>query len=256
MLIDEADVWVDRDRINNWRLFGKLRGLSHDQRMRVVLAGEHKLLRTISGKEGPLGNFGTTIQLGPLDENAVRLLVTVPFELLDVELINGEKIIDQINGVTGGHPSMVQRLCRRLVDFMNQQRTRQLTLDTVNEVSKSRDFLKDDFRVVFLERITALELVITILMMQSPELLELENIRQALRNTIGHAIPKEEVEDAVDRLVKLRSILVPEDSSGHYRFSCPATLPNVVRYFATSEDLLVAVARYSKELNRALPRSV
>jgi hypothetical protein len=160
LLLDEADKLVPADRANNWELFKALRALVNSGRAQVVLSGERALRDAMRDPESPLFNFANEMLLGPLEFRAVEELVTRPMKQLEIELVEEKVIVDRIWAFTSGHPNIVQRLCRRLIERLNERIPRCITLDDVNAVINDPRFQEEDF----LNNLTACKLCCTCLL--------------------------------------------------------------------------------------------
>jgi hypothetical protein len=245
LLLDEADKLVPTDRAGGWRLFAALRALASSGYVQVVLSGERTLRNALRDPLSPLFNFANEMLLGPLDFRAVGELVTRPMRQLEIELLDEKAIVDRIWAFTSGHPNVVQRLCHRLIERLNEQGTRRITLDDVNMIIKDPGFQRDDFLSTYWEAATALEKIISLLMADDDGVRTLSTVRQALIKRCGLRPRAREVDDALQRLVDLRSILKRTPTG--YEFAVTA-FPRVVAGTMTLDDMLeVWVEDYAAE---------
>lgn len=237
LLLDEADKLIPYDRANGWKLFSKLRALSHSGSFQLVLSGERKLREALQDSSGPLFNFANQIVLGPLDYRAVQELVTRPLQQLDIELSDADAIVNQVWEYTSGHPNIVQRLCRRLIELLNEDASRRVTPDVVAAVVANPKFREEDFLGTYWERATPLEQIISLLMAQSVRSYRLYEVMELLAH---HAIAAEAVvtKAALDRLVDLRSLL--KHTQNGYEFAVPA-FPKIIANSITAEDMLIVL---------------
>ena len=134
LLIDEVDRYIPADRKVGWRFFSQLRTLATNGSIRVVLSGERVLREALDDPNGPLFNLANAKLLGPLEYAAVEQLVVRPLKQLEIELVDQEEIVRRIYEFTSGHPNVIQRLCRRLVELIGEQYTRSITPAEVNAV--------------------------------------------------------------------------------------------------------------------------
>jgi hypothetical protein len=169
LLLDEADKLVPTDRANGWPLFNALRALANSGRAQVVLSGERTLRDALRDSTSPLFNFANEMHLGPLDFRAVEELVTQPMKQLDIDLVDGRAIVDRIWAFTSGHPNVVQRLCRRLIERLNEQGTRRITLGDVDAIIEDPAFQRDDFLNTYWENATLLERILSLLLAQADQ---------------------------------------------------------------------------------------
>ncbi len=245
LLLDEADKLVPADRANGWPLFNALRALASSGRAQVVLSGERTLRDVLRDSTSPLFNFANEMLLGPLDFRAVEELVTRPMKQLEIELVNEKAIVDRIWAFTSGHPNVVQRLCRRLIERLNEQGTRRITLDDVNAIIEDPAFQRDDFLSTYWEATTSLEKIISLLMADDENVRTLRAVRQALAERCDLCPKARQVDDALQRLVDLRSILKRTPTG--YEFAVKA-FPRVVAGTMTLQDMLeVLVEDYAEE---------
>ena len=237
LLLDEADKLVPADRASGWPLFNALRALGNSGRAQIVLSGERTLRDALHDPKSPLFNFANEILLGPLDFRAVEELVTRPMKQLEIELVDEQAIVDRIWAFTSGHPNVIQRLCRRLVEQLNEQGTRRITLDDVDAVTSDPKFQEEDFLNTYWERATPLEQIISLLMAQEAKPYRLRAVLDLLVAQDLEPEP-EVVKAALDRLVDLRSIL--KRSQAGYEFAVEA-FPLVLANTTTAEDLLIVL---------------
>ena len=244
LLLDEADKLIPTDRDSNWRLFNILRSLINSGRAQVILAGERTLQDALRDPTSPLFNFADEILLGPLDHRSVEELVTRPMKQLEIELLGEKAIVDQIWAFTSGHPNIVQRLCRRLVKRLSEQGTRQITLQDVDAVIEDSDFQREDFLSTYWQAATSLEKIISLLMADDKGIRTLRTVRQALVERCSLHPKGREVDDALQRLVDLRSILKRTPTG--YKFAVEA-FPRVVAETMTLDDMLVILTEEYQE---------
>jgi hypothetical protein len=226
---------VPIDRANGWPFFNELRAMVNGGRARVVMAGERILRKALHDPEGPLFNFAEEIRLGPLDFGAVRELVTKPMQQVEIELLDPQSVLGLIWALTSGHPNVIQRLCQRLIDKLNRESKRQVSLEDVNAVAEDPEFLREDFLDTYWERATPLEKIVSLLMADDPELRTRKAIRRVLDERCHLQPSAAEVDDALQNLVELRSILRRTPTG--YDFNVSA-FPRVVASTITLEDML------------------
>jgi hypothetical protein len=244
LLLDEADKLVPTDRAQNWRLFNALRALANSDRAQVVLGGERTLRDALQDPTGPLFNFANEMLLGPLDFHAVEELVTRPMKQLEINLVGEKSIVDRIWGFTSGHPNVVQRICHRLIERLNEQGTRHITLNDVTALIEDPRFQREDFLNTYWQNATLLERILSLLLAQEviQQPYTLRDARRLLDERIGLAGPGGlkpsgmEVDAALSRLADLRSIL--EHTPQGYTFAVSA-FPEVVTQpdIVTIDDL-------------------
>lgn len=235
LLLDEADKLVPDDRAHGWPVFNALRALASSGRVQVVLSGERSLREALRDGASPLFNFTNEISVGRLDWQAVKQLVTRPMQQLEIELADETGIVRRIYDFTSGHPNIVQRICDRLVKRLNEQGTRRISLTDVDAVITDPGFQRDDFLGTYWERATVLEKLISLVMSDDKNIRTLSDVRQALQNRCNVQPKAREVDEALQRLVDLRSIL--RGTPAGYEFAVEA-FPQVVAGTITLKDML------------------
>lgn len=238
LLLDEADKLVPQDGAHGrWPLFTTLRALAHSGKAQVILSGERPLAEAMRDPTSPLFNFTNRILLGRLEYAAVEELVTAPLAELEIRLTHPEESVRLIWAFTSGHPNVVQRLCRRLIERVNEQVDRRISLDDLHHVIDDPAFQENDFLETYWERATFLEKILSLLLAREVRPRRLQSILDLLVAD-GLTLQPELVRGALDRLVELRSLLKrgPEG----YEFAVEA-FPRVVRKAAISEDLLLVL---------------
>ncbi len=244
LLLDEADKLVAADRNNGWQLFNMLRALSNSGRAQIMISGERTLREALRDSTSPLFNLANEMLISRLDFRAVEELVTRPMKQLEIELADEDGIVHCIYDFTSGHPNVVQRLCRRLIERLNEQGTRRITINEVNAVIQDPGFQRDDFLSTYWEGTTVLERIISLLMAEDEHVRTLSRVRQALANRCGLRPSARAVDDALQRLVDLRSILGRTPNG--YTFAVKA-FPRVVANTVTSRDMLEVLAEEFQE---------
>jgi hypothetical protein len=246
LLLDEVGKLIPADRANQWRLFGKLRALASSGCVQTVLSGERTLKETIRDHSSPFYNFAHEMAIGPLDSRAAKELVVRPMKQLEIELVEEGEIARQVYRFTSGHPNIIQRLCRRLVERVDEQQHRRISLSDVYEVIYEPSFQRDDFLTIYWEAATSLERIISLLMTEDEVVRTLRDVRQALSERCGLSPKAREIDDALQRLVDLRSLL--RRTSKGYEFAVEA-FPRVVAGTVTLDDMLDILAEEYEEQN-------
>jgi len=247
LLLDEADKLVPSDKQANWKLFNTLRSLVNSNMLQVVLSGERTLQDALRDSKSPLFNFANEIILGPLDYKAVDVLVTQPLKRLEIELIGQKEIVDQIWSFTSGHPNIVQRLCRRLIEKINKSRVRRISIEDVNDVIRDVNFQRQDFLDTYWENTSNLEKIVTLIMVELNHVSTLSEIRQAIFKRCDFNPSASQTDDALKRLTDLRSILKRTDHG--YGFAVES-FPRVVTDTLTLNDMFeILTENYEGESN-------
>jgi hypothetical protein len=242
LLLDEADDLILADRSKGWPLFKSLRALANAGRCQVVLTGERTLQEALRDSYGPLFNFTNEMLIGRLSFRAVEELVTRPMKQLEIEFEDNKGIVDRIWAFTSGHPNIVQRLCHRLIERLNERGTRRILLDDVDAVIKDPGFQRDDFLSTYWERATPLEKIVSLLMADDEGIRTFRAVRQSLAGRCDIHPTGRQIDDALQRLVDLRSIL--KRTPQGYDFAVKA-FPMVVAGTITLEDILKILTDFS-----------
>lgn len=237
LLLDEADKLIPSERINGWHLFNTLRAMANSGWGQVVFSGERTLREALRDSTSPFFNFTNEILIGRLEFRAAEELITHPMKQLEIELLDEATTVRRIYDFTSGHPNIIQRLCRRLVMRLSEQRTHCITMEDLNAVINAPKFQEEDFLNTYWERATPLEQIISLLMAQKNKSYQLQTILDLLATQDLHPEP-EVVKAALDRLVDLRSILT--HSQAGYEFAVLA-FPLVLANTTTTEDLLLVL---------------
>jgi starch synthase len=233
LLLDEADKLIPAEQDMEWPLFNRLRALANTGRVQFLLCGEQALRQALHTSIGPLFNSPNEIILGPLEFHDVQMLITDPMKSLEIELVGKKEIINRIFEVSAGHPNIVQRLCARLTE--QRQRLHRITLTDVEQVIEDPRFQRDDFLDTYWAGSLALEKIISLLMVQDEALRSAREIRKKIESQLDLKVRAKEVEQALENLVILRSIL--KLTSRGYEFAVRA-FPKVVANAITLDDRL------------------
>jgi len=208
LLLDEADKLILHDQAAHWEFFNSLRGLANMRRAQVVLSGERSLRGALRDPSSPLFNFAHELLLGPLDFDAVKELVIHPLSQLEIDLGDQPmQIVSRIYQFTSGHPNVVQRLCRRLLDVASVSSARRITSADVETIIRDPDFQREDFLYTFWEAATPLEKLVSLLMCDDPQVRSLGAVRQALSTRCNLNVKAKDVDETLQQLVDLRSLL-------------------------------------------------
>jgi cyclic beta-1,2-glucan synthetase len=247
-LLDEADRLVLADRQRGWAVFRELRALSQQHLCQFVFAGEHWLrdaLDTLArGAGGPLYNFAERKRVGFLEYAEVKELVCSPMHRLEIPLQEELAIVGRIWAATGGHPNVVQLLCRDLIGRLNRQQARQLTAGDVDVVLADPEFVRDNYLTVYWQRATTLERLVTLVLAQGDGPWPLRQICAALAEVCQRPAEADEVDAALRRLVELRSLL--RNTSQGYGFTVDEFAQILARANVLADLLVVLARQYDK----------
>jgi hypothetical protein len=143
-LEQEADRADDRARMHNVIAMRELMRAA-DGRLKFVLAGLHSVQRFLHLPNQPLAQLGAPTPIGPLSWEHAARLVEEPMRALGYAF--DEHVVDRILTLTSRHPSLIQHVCRALVDHLARKPRRQLplaiTLRDLDDVYEDRDLRRE-----------------------------------------------------------------------------------------------------------------
>ncbi|MCA9942897.1 MAG: NACHT domain-containing protein [Anaerolineales bacterium] len=217
ILLDEVDRLLRVDADFGFQVSNRLRALDNIGQAHFILAGERELLQTVQNAANPLFNSPIDKVLGPLDFPAVSELITEPMKRIEVALDNASEIVHRIYNITAGHPYLVQRLCHRLIEHINEQNARRISPHDVDLVVDHEDFPKD-FLGTYLSMATVLEHMCALRMAQDLELRTLSDIQKNLHK-LGVEANLNKIAAALERLSTLRGVLRETKIGYEFAFS-------------------------------------
>ena len=157
ILLDETDHFLEREasgesgraRMHNVLVMRDLMRES-GSRIRFVLAGLHSVQRFLHLPNQPLAQLGAPTPIGPLRWVDAQRLVEEPMRALGYAF--DEHVVDRILTLTNRHPSLIQHVCRALVDHLSRKSRKSLPqpirLRDLEEVYEDRD-LRQEIRKRF-----------------------------------------------------------------------------------------------------------
>jgi hypothetical protein len=247
LLLDEADKLVQVDRADDWRLFKHLRALANSGGIQVVLSGERVLRDALRDASSPMFNFTQQLIVNPFDLAEVEELVSEPLKQLEFELVDQASIVQRIYEFTAGHPNVIQRLGHRLVEHPTVRSSRRIKPDDIETIINDPSFQRDDFLGTFWEAATVLEKIVSLLMVANTKARTLRSVRQILTRRCKISPSARDVDEALQGLVDLRSIL--KRTPAGYDFAMDA-FPRVVQSTVTLEDMLEVLSEeYTEQLS-------
>jgi hypothetical protein len=135
--------------------------------------------------------------------------------------------------VTSGHPYVVQRLCEKIVKNVNKSgKDRVIHFQDIDTVLKSLDFVQHDVLGTYWGGALTLERIVLLIMIVNTEARTASSIRDLLKDRYELHPQIREINQALQNLVYLRSILRYSDE-GYYTFDAGA-----VERLAAQEKLL------------------
>lgn len=162
-ILDEFDsllAWHATDEM----LLNALRTSSNLGHSRYIIAGFRELMRAASNLNSPIYNFAKIIRLKEFSREQATEMIVGPLEKLRVHFEQRSEIINRLYDDTAGQPNLIQFYCQALVEHLDQENSRVLTLNDLGDV-----YANEDFRTfvlgAFMDNTTHLEKVIVFAVM-------------------------------------------------------------------------------------------
>ncbi len=248
LLLDEADKLVPIDREEHWRIFNALRALVTSGYAQIVFCGELLLIEALHDQSSPMYNFAREILLRPLDYHSVKELVLKPFSNLEITFDDEDEIVKRIYNFTGGHPNIVQRLCDRLLEVLNENGSRNISFSHLDRVIQDPRFQEFDFLAVYWDRAHPLEKILSIILSKVDGPYNPSMASQLLNKIAKLRITQKETKDAMDRLVELRSIL--KKTQDGYTYNVTSFPEIIANSFVFAEQLEVIIEEYNDSMGK------
>lgn len=140
IILDEVDKFLRMDRESGWSETSKLRVIAQnlESRTRVIMLGYEDLHRYMRDTSFPFHGKVHEKRLSHLKEpNAVSDLIQLPMEELGITFTRQREIVDLIDRAAGSNPSLIQEVCRRLVDSLDDMSDRHLVPSAVSALLNS-----------------------------------------------------------------------------------------------------------------------
>jgi hypothetical protein len=222
MLFDEIDGLLRWDVSQGEQLFRILRALAQENRIRFIFCGEKALNAALRNPKLAFFNFCSILPLSYLTLEEARRVVLEPMQELGITLEGDTELADYMIELTTGHPNIVQYVCQNLIERINIRHDRTITSADVDVLIQSTQFA-EYFATISWGNATALERLITLLMLDQPEVTvgEMAELLRAQGVSPTPAL----LERALDGLC-LYSILCRDGPK--YAFAAPA-IPEIFR---------------------------
>jgi sugar lactone lactonase YvrE len=111
LLLDETDLFIREEIANDYPTLSRFRNLSEQGHCHFILAGFWDLYEAaVLDYHSPIVNFGETLTIGALEEEACRQLATEPMAMLGIRYASDE-LIEQILTATGRRANLVATAC-------------------------------------------------------------------------------------------------------------------------------------------------
>ncbi len=136
-LLDEVDPFIKNEKESGYKVLDSFRKLSEEGNCNFILAGYWELyFYTMFDNQSPLKNFGEAIELGALDVEACREMITQPMEQLGLSF----ESLDAINEIverTGQRPNLIAIICNNIIMSLGKEK-RVVSLEDVHEAIKAK----------------------------------------------------------------------------------------------------------------------
>lgn len=213
-VFDEVDALLETDRESDNVLFSVFRSQSQEGSCRFLLCGEAWLFSGLHDAQSPLFNFCKEILVGRLERDNVEELILQPMRQLDIDLLQPQEMVDQVMEITSGHPNLVQWICGALIETINRESTRTLTLEHLGRVAAMPAFL-DRYMETVWGSSNVLEKLVTLIIEDGEERVSLEQLHNRL---VGLGLPTDlRTLNVALRNLTMRSLLEPVGAG--YRFA-------------------------------------
>ncbi len=142
-LIDEADIFVENDKKDGYKITSNFRKLSQEGYAKFVIAGFWKLYEQVGvNYMSPLKNFGKVIELGGLDSNSSKKLMIEPMKKIGVSY-ESEKIVEELIKRCGYRANLIASICDKVVRDLETKVIKQEDIDKVIESGELDSLLYD-----------------------------------------------------------------------------------------------------------------
>jgi hypothetical protein len=145
-MLDEVDHLIQFDRHNNYELINVLRSSANQGFARYILTGYREVIEESVREKSDMYNFITQIQLGNMDRNDTRRLITVPMNNLGVTFERENEFANQVFQETAGNPNLVQFYCSILTQLLDDQNRRKILMEDLTRVHSNSEFERYLFR--------------------------------------------------------------------------------------------------------------
>ncbi len=240
-IFDEVDELLAYDLLHGERLFKIFRSLSEREHVHFIFSGTSTLVERVRHPSSPFFNFCETMNIGLLDEQSAKELVTEPLHMMRVTLEDEDTIVQRLLDITACHPNMIQYTCTQLVKRINDKQQRRLTRTDLDDVIHSSEFY-DYFEQLLWGQATTLEMLIVYMMWPHSTFTKADVMTEATQRTL----PLERVETSLETLV-IYSILSRVQDSYTFTFKAFGKL------METQRDIAALAIAYQDEITRHDP---
>lgn len=207
-ILDEVDELIkyDQSQSRGEKLFRMFRSLAQEQVCQFIFSGERLILEQLSNSISPFFNFVASVKVGLLDKKTAAQIVVEPMQLVGTLLREEEKITSIIYEWTSGHPSLIQFVCLKSLEKLNETNSRELNDTIVSEIVSSTEF-RDKYLETFWSQSSYFEKAISVLVAKSPEITQ-KSIYETLLK-YGFDVSLEELQSGI-RYLSLSHLLQVE----------------------------------------------
>jgi len=136
-LLDEVDPFIKNERKNGYKVLDSFRKLSEEGSCNFILAGYWELyFYTMFDNQSPLKNFGEAIELGALEAEACREMITEPMQQLGLRF-ESDEAINEIVERTGQRPNLIAIICNNIIKSLGKEK-RVVSMADVQEAIKGK----------------------------------------------------------------------------------------------------------------------
>jgi hypothetical protein len=219
LLLDEADAFVEADAKAKppFPILSALQSLSAEGRCFFILAGFWKLFEVVHADYfAPVHNFGETIRLGSLEEDACLDLLRKPMTALGIRYAL-TAYVGLIVDETGRRPNLMQIICSELVRRLGTRRVIEpVDIQDAFDSTAVSHALEDWGRLTTDSRAARLDRIVVWAMLEEDDF-SLETVLDRMER-YGIAARVEEVRAS---MVRLDLAFILGESGGFYRWRVP-----------------------------------
>ncbi|MBM3175921.1 MAG: hypothetical protein FJZ93_09440, partial [Chloroflexi bacterium] len=133
----EFDIEQGEQLVKTFRdLFNEFKDKEHG--CRFIFSGERYLNQQLEAGSSPLLNFCEVIHLGFLDPENAKEIISRPMGEMNIEV--PEDILGRITDLSSCHPRIIQYFGQKLVEELNKEEGRRLTIEYFKRVAESYEF--------------------------------------------------------------------------------------------------------------------
>ncbi|MCK5718810.1 MAG: hypothetical protein KAH84_02540 [Thiomargarita sp.] len=136
LLIDEADIFIQREMATDYPMLNHFRNLSEEGRCYFILAGFWDLYQaTVLDYHSPIKNFGESITIGALEPKACRKLAIEPMKMLGINY-DKDELVERIVVETGQRANLIAIVCDEMLKDLTLKQ--KITTKIVSKALKNK----------------------------------------------------------------------------------------------------------------------